>query len=56
LRPERAPAILAAAASSDGPALLVLLARTGYGGWVMLEEESEAARADPAAAVARNRA
>ena len=38
------------------PGALALLAETGYDGWVMLEEESEAARADPAAAVARNRA
>lgn len=37
-------------------ALLDLLRTTGYGGWVMLEEEADTARADPAAAVARNRA
>jgi sugar phosphate isomerase/epimerase len=40
----------------DVPALLALLIETGYDGWVMVEEESAAARADPAAAVARNRA
>jgi inosose dehydratase len=40
----------------DVPALLALLAEIGYQGWLMLEEESDAARADPAAAVARNRA
>jgi inosose dehydratase len=41
---------------ADVPALLAFLRETAYAGWLMLEEESEAARADPAAAVRRNRA
>ncbi|MCC6627385.1 MAG: TIM barrel protein [Chloroflexi bacterium] len=36
--------------------VLDLLRATDYRGWVMLEEEADAARAGPAAAVARNRA
>lgn len=35
---------------------LAWLVETGYAGWVMLEEEAESARHDPAGAVARNRA
>jgi sugar phosphate isomerase/epimerase len=40
---------------ADVPALLAFLRETAYTGWLMLEEESEAARADPAAAVRHNR-
>ena len=40
----------------DARAVFAMLVETGYTGWVMLEEEAEAARTDPAWAVRRNRA
>jgi sugar phosphate isomerase/epimerase len=40
----------------DVPAILAFLIETDYAGWIMLEEESASARADPATAVRRNRA
>jgi inosose dehydratase len=40
----------------DFPGVLALLAETGYDGWVVAEEESEAARRDGAAAIAADRA
>jgi sugar phosphate isomerase/epimerase len=40
----------------DFPAVLALLESAGYGGWVIAEEESEAARRDGVAAITRNRA
>ena len=40
----------------DFPAVMELLASAGYDGWVVAEEESEAARRDGAAAIRRNRA
>jgi sugar phosphate isomerase/epimerase len=39
----------------DIPAVLAYLSVTHYDGWIMLEEEAAAARADPAGAVRRNR-
>ena len=39
----------------DFPAILRLLEELGYEGWVMAEEESEAAGKDPAGAVKKNR-
>ena len=40
----------------DFPAVMALLEAGGYGGWVVAEEESEAARRDGVAAIAKNRA
>jgi sugar phosphate isomerase/epimerase len=40
----------------DFPAVLALLKDAGYDGWVIAEEESEAARRDGEAAITRNRA
>jgi sugar phosphate isomerase/epimerase len=39
----------------DFPAVLALLQAAGYDGWVVAEEESEAARRDGVAAIRRNR-
>jgi inosose dehydratase len=40
----------------DFPAVLALLEAAGYDGWVIAEEESDAARQDGVAAITRNRA
>jgi len=40
----------------DFPAVLALLEQAGYRGWIVAEEESEAAREDGVAAIRRNRA
>ncbi len=39
----------------DFAAVMTVLAEAGYDGWVVAEEESEAARADGVAAIRRNR-